>query len=375
MLDPHLVSTVRLHLATLHAPEVATRLLAEHGSPTAVFRLSPERIGAACGRARRARERLLAPDGERRAILEIRRCEQKGIRVCLPGGPGWPSSLDGLPEMPLVLFVEGSLDAAEPHAVGVVGSRRASPYGLRQARRFARELAAWGVPVVSGLARGIDGVAQQAALEAGGRTVAVLGSGLDRVYPPEHRAFAAEIAASGRGALVTEFPLGTPPRPHHFPRRNRLLSGLSRLLLVVEAGERSGSLITAEWALRQGRSVWVVPGRVDHPAARGSLSLLRDGAGPAIDPDDLRGELGLPLLGPGGASATAHGSDVAGQLVAEIGPVGERLARLFEEADEWSADDLASRLEMDPSALLPLLATLEISGRIARGLDGRIGLR
>ena len=368
--DREAIARVRLHLGTLHHGELAERLVARFGSAADVFTRPRRELVDIEGMTGRALERLLSAATARLAEGEVRRAEREGIRVLLSGREGWPPALIGLPQMPLVLFVRGGLEPRDTLSVGVIGSRRPSPYGMRQARRFAEALSGWGVAVVSGLARGIDGAAQQAALDAGGRTIAVLGSGLGRIYPPEHARLAARIVG-GRGAVISEFPFDSAPRSFHFPQRNRLLSGLSALLLVIEAGERSGSLITVDWALRQGKSVWVLPGRIDQPQALGALKLLRDGASPALAPEDLAFELGVTAAA-AGAEGKGAGSAAArtGSVASLPGPLGEGMARLFEEEDAWHADHIAARLEVEPSVLLAELARLEAEGHLLRDASG-----
>jgi DNA processing protein len=207
--------------------------------------------------------------------------------------PEYPAPLRNLPDPPPVLFVRGELSVADEWAVAIVGTRRATPYGRQVAEYLASALAEAGVSVVSGLARGVDGCAHRAALAAGGRTIAVLAHGLDTVYPPEHARLAQEIASSG--ALVTEFAPGTRPDAPNFPRRNRILAGLSQATVVVEAGHTSGALITADHALEQGRDVFAVPGNIFSPASQGSNRLIKEGARPVTNPRDLLEELHLSM--------------------------------------------------------------------------------
>jgi DNA processing protein len=253
------------------------------------------------------------------------------------------------------LWVRGRAELLRaPALVAIVGTRAPTPYGTSQAQRFARALAAAGVGVVSGLARGIDEAAHSAALEAGGATIAVLGSGVDRPWP------GGELAerVAREGALVSELEPGTPARRHHFPRRNRLISGLGDAVLVVEAAFASGSLITARWAADQGRTVLAVPGRVDHPMARGCHRLLREGALLAEDPEDVLRELGL--VGPTAASPDGQ--------VADAGPSAEWLAHL--RGETLSADELAERSGLPVRDLLAQLVQMELAGRVARGPGG-----
>jgi DNA processing protein len=233
-----------------------------------------------------ARAILEAPDPRR----ELDLARERGIEVLPCTGPGFPPGLRTLYDHPVVLYRRGTLQETDALAVGVVGSRQCTDYGIRQAGRFAQGLAGLRVTVVSGLARGIDTAAHRGALRAReGRTLAVLGSGLLRVYPPENARLLDEVCA--RGAALSEFPLLRGPETANFPRRNRLISGLSLGILVVEAAERSGALITADWALEQGRDVFCVPGSVENPMSRGCHRLIQQGARLAEDPLDVLEEL------------------------------------------------------------------------------------
>ncbi len=246
--------------------------------------------------------------------------------------------------------------------IAVVGARAATAYGLRVARELARELAGQGFAVVSGLALGVDAAAHEGALEAGGATVAVFASGLDRVHPARHRGLAERIVAAG-GTLVSEFPPGTPPLRGHFPRRNRLISGLSRAVVVVEARLRSGSLITARHALDQGREVLAVPGPVDAPTSAGTNELLRHGAAPLIDADDVRRVLGLPPVRTGGPAPGAGPRGPEG--------LGGVLYRSLQK-EPATADDLVRRTGCSPAELALALLELELAGLVESGRDGRL---
>ena len=199
-----------------------------------------------------------------------------GARLVLVGDAEYPASLRAVDLPPPFLLVRGQLSREDGLAVAIVGSRRGSAYGLRVAERLGADLGARGVTVVSGLARGVDTAAHRGTLGAGGRTVAVLGSGVDVVYPPENRRLAAEITAAG--AVVSQFPMGTAPLPHHFPARNRVIAGLTLGTVVVEAADRSGALITARLAGELGREVYAVPGNVSSPGSQGTNGLIQDGA-------------------------------------------------------------------------------------------------
>ncbi len=207
---------------------------------------------------------------------EFRLIEKLGLTILTVYEREYPVNLKEIYDPPVVLYVRGSLIPEDRPALAVVGSRRASHYGLQSARKLSYQLVSRGLTVVSGLARGIDTAAHRGALSAGGRTIAVLGSGLGNIYPPENKKLAEEIAASG--AVISEFPIRAVPDRQNFPLRNRLVSGLSLGVLVVEAGQRSGALITARLAMEQGRLVMAIPGRIDSFSARGTNSLIRDGA-------------------------------------------------------------------------------------------------
>ncbi len=292
---------------------------------------------------------------------EAEKCQTQQIRILIPSDPDYPAMLNFLPDPPLVLYLRGSLTETDRHAVAVVGARAASLYGLTQARRFCRDLAAQGMTVISGLARGIDQAAHEGALEIPyGRTVAVLGSGMDRVYPAENADLLNRTAE--RGAVLSEYALGTPPLSQNFPRRNRIISGLSLGVLVVEAHARSGSLITARMALEQGREVFAVPGPVDRPGFRGNHGLIKEGAWLAEDALDvlriLRGAL------PGMLPVSSHEPETA-EAVPELAVPEKPLPKNLP-AD---AVHLIHLLEQQPSTMDQLLETgqwapAELAGRL-----------
>jgi DNA processing protein len=228
------------------------------------------------------------------AAATIQLCRQHSINILTPADPSFPRLLQEIADPPSVLYLRGSLDPCDALSIAIVGTRTASHYGRAQAERFARVLSGAGLTIVSGLARGIDAAAHQGVMAAQtGRTIAVLSSGVLEVYPPQHTELAEHITQ--RGALISEMPPGTKPKKGMFPRRNRLISGLTLATLVIEASDRSGSLITARTAGEQGRDVFALPGLVTNPNARGSNRLIRDGAILVQDPDDLIESLG-PLV-------------------------------------------------------------------------------
>ncbi|MCS7021882.1 MAG: DNA-processing protein DprA [Gemmataceae bacterium] len=273
----------RDHLALALVPGLGPRLTAalleRFGSAAAARRATAEQlrciphIGPKL--ARQLADALHQVDGQVQRECEL--MARHGVRAVIRGRAGYPTPLLNIPTPPPLLFVKGTWEQRDMRAVAIVGTRQATPAGLRLAAQLARGLVRAGYTVVSGLARGIDAAAHQGALEGGGRTIAVLASGLGRIYPPEHDELARHIAPE-HGCLLSETPMQTPPQAGMFPARNRLISGLSQAVVLVEAGERSGALITAQHALEQGRELFAVPGSVDNPACAGCLALLRQGA-------------------------------------------------------------------------------------------------
>jgi DNA processing protein len=280
---------VRLSRSGLAARRL-NALLAHYGSPDAVFATPRRELGAAPGMTPAAAEKLLDPEAAR-IDGDLRLMERLGVRLVTTAASQYPPLLNQIFDPPAYLYVRGDLGDGDPCAVGIVGSRRCSPYGRTMADRLSRDLAAAGVTVVSGLARGVDTAAHTGALSAGGRTVAILGSGLASVYPSENRGLADRIAASG--AVVSEFPMTAGPDAWHFPARNRIISGWCQGVCVVEAPAASGALITAEFAMEQGRDVFAVPGPVTDPRSRGAHALIRDGACLVEDADDILSALGV----------------------------------------------------------------------------------
>ena len=220
--------------------------------------------------------------------------QEKGINLITLLDETYPARLKQIDQPPPVLYALGELAPKDEWAVAIVGTRRYTHYGRQAAEEIAAFLAQNGVTVVSGLARGVDSIAHRAALDAGGRTIAVLGSGVDQIYPAENRGLAAEMA--GRGAVLSDYALGTPPEAGNFPPRNRIIAGLSIAVVVVEAGERSGARITANFAVEQGREVFAVPGNIFSPQSKGTNQLIREGAHPLLAPEDLLEVLNLSMV-------------------------------------------------------------------------------
>jgi len=282
------------------------------------------------------------------------------------GSPAYPTALAGIQDPPPELWIKGQPETLAGALVAIVGSRAASPYGVEVARRLAADLARRGVTVVSGMARGIDSAAHLGALDGGGSTIAVFGCGIDVIYPAEHAALAERISL--HGAIVSEFPPGTPPRKMHFPQRNRIISGLSLAVVVVEAAEGSGSLITAEFALDQGRAVLAVPGNVLGGRNYGAHALLRDGAKLVECADDILEELPLGMRfggrdsGLGIRSLESKEPNRASQ---------DPVLRSMDEGETYDLDEIAQRCGIDRVRLLPRLIELELYGALRRVDGGR----
>ena len=222
------------------------------------------------------------------------RIYQLGISVLTWEDEGYPDRLRDIPQSPPVLYVKGALAPEDDWSIAIVGTRRITAYGRQVTEKIAARMAQAGVTVISGLARGIDGVAHKAALDSGGRTIAVLGSGVDQIYPPEHRKLAMKIIE--KGALVSDYPPGTKPEASNFPPRNRIISGLSMGTVIVEAGRRSGALITADFAAEQGKDVFAVPGNIFSPQSQGTNKLIRDGARVLLNPQEILETLDLTRI-------------------------------------------------------------------------------
>ena len=291
-----------------------------------------------------------------------------GMTAVAWGDAAYPPMLAAIADPPPILWLRGSIDALSPIAVAIVGSRAGSPYAVAVAEQLAADLAARGLAVVSGLARGVDSAAHRGALTSG-TTVAVLGSGADVVYPHEHVALAAAIMSAG-GAVVSELAPGTPPRKPFFPLRNRIISGLSRAVVIVEAGEKSGSLITARCALDQGRDVLAVPGNILSGRNRGGHSLLRDGARIVESADDVLEEIGLGRVGRRPAPRDPGELDGTSKAIPRDPPQDAVLAALIP-GEPSDLDTIAERTGLPPSKLLPRLLMLELGGSVLRAEGGR----
>jgi DNA processing protein len=336
------------------------QLLAAFGEPADVFRQPVERL-VAIGLRPDVAAALRAFDRWGQVEQRLRRLERVQGRVLTWTDDAYPARLRQIPDPPPFLYVRGDLLPEDDLAIAVVGSRSASSYGRQMTRALASGLAGLGITVVSGLARGIDAEAHQAALRAGGRTIAVLGSGLDVVYPPEHHALAGSVVKSG--AVITEFAPGTPPDAENFPARNRIISGLALGTLVVEAAEKSGSLITARMAGEQGREIFAVPGPVGG-RSRGVHQLIRQGAKLTERVEDIIEEIAPQLLAKlgGGIKVPSEEPDEVEQRLLASMP-----------SEPLHIDQIMTLMGWTAPKALETLLTLEIKGHV-RQLPGKLFL-
>jgi DNA processing protein len=325
------------------------KLLEAFGSPEGVLSAPKARIRET-GVLSTAQVNSLArgpdPDAVKKAVASLKACGAHAVGIT---DPGYPGALKATGDPPFALYVRGSLDGIEP-AVAIVGTRSPSAYGRETALGMARSLSAMGITVVSGLARGIDTAAHTGALEGDTNTVAVLGTGIDVPYPSENRALGDRIAR--RGAVVTEYPPGTPPDPGNFPRRNRIISGLSSGVVVVEAAMKSGALITARFAGEQGRLLMAVPGMVTNPRSLGPHHLIRQGAVLVRDADDVVMEIAPQVKRMiRDAERDVHAPDEVLELIA---------------GSPLSIDDIAKELDLDIIETTKRISLLELEGKIRR---------
>jgi DNA processing protein len=365
---------IALNMTPGVGPRAAARLLERFGSAEGVFgalraelerlRLRPEAV-----------ESIVLKDRHAEAARELERLRGiGGAEVLVLDDGAYPSALQEIPDPPVTLYVRGAWAASlESPCVGMVGSRRASTYGQNVALMLARELAARGVTVVSGLARGIDAAAHRGALEAGGRTVAVLGTGIDEVYPRDHRKLADEILGRG-GALVSQFPLGTPPVAENFPYRNRIISGLSLGVVVVEASEKSGSLITARLAMEQNREVFAVPGNITSKNSFGTNYLIKSAGAKLVQTwQDVAAEfppdLAARLLPPEPKKGAAETATPAGLSESE-----RAVFRLLRADEPLHIDAIADASRLPVHELTGVLLALELR-ELVRQLPGKSFVR
>jgi len=358
--DPaHLAWWLRLSLTEGVGPATARRLLAAFGLPGQLWQTDARALAGAVPPALAARLRQPPTPALRTQIAAtLAWLQQPGHALLTLADAAYPPALLEIPDPPVLLYLRGDPALLRAEALAVVGSRNATAQGIAHASRFSRELSQAGLTIISGLALGIDAAAHEGGLDGPGATVAVIGTGIDIVYPRRHEALAERIAALG--CIVSEFPLGAPPLASNFPRRNRLISGLARAVLVVEAAAQSGSLITARMAAEQGRDVFAIPGSIHAPLAKGCHQLIRQGAKLVETIQDILDEL-----------PSRQAVRTASALPVQQGQQGvggdDALASLVMQAmahDPVDTDTLAARCGLEAAALAGLLLTLELAGRI-----------
>jgi DNA processing protein len=341
--------------------ELAARL----GGARAVFHSQPRTLAELGGSA--AASAVEAYTGWAGLQLSRRRARELGLSIATLASPEYPANLRSISDPPLILYYCGAEPAELQPAVAVVGSRRASRYGKRIATAIARQLAAAGATVVSGLAVGVDTAAHEGAL-AVGRSIGVLAGGIDRIYPSGNGRLARELAE--RGALLTEYPPGTPTLAHHFPIRNRIITGLASVTVVVEGAVRSGSLVSARLAAEQGREVFAVPGNIDSETSAGTNRLIRDGCAPLLEAADVLEVLGLAPI----ASGSAAGAPNEAAVAALGDPQAARILGLLDDTPTHP-DELALACGLDGARILELLTALELEGLAERCSGGRFARR
>lgn len=343
---------LRLCLVPGIGPERQRSLLANFGPPTQIFAAGRTALAAVIGD--RLAAALLSADN--RALIDRARAwsEEPGNAVLTLADAAYPQALLETSDPPSLIYIKGRAELLNRPALAIVGARNASPQGEQNAEAFARALSEEGISIVSGLALGIDTAAHRGALAAVGSTIAIVGTGADRIYPARNAALARQIAETG--VILSEFPLGTAPSAHNFPRRNRIIAGLARGVLIVEAALESGSLITARLAVEQGREVLAIPGSIHSPLARGCHKLIKDGAKLVESAQDVLEEMHwlARTLSTKTTPTTAPSSDEEAEVLAKMG------------YDPVDADTLATRAVLTPDALFAILTMLELDGRIQR---------
>ncbi len=334
------------------------KLIARFGTAEAVFRATKRELTEIEGIARLPVSAILSFTGWDAVQREVEKVDGAGAAIIGLEDASYPARLREVYDAPPVLYMKGSLTGQDERAVAVVGSRNSSRYGLISAEGIARGLAARGVTVVSGMARGIDSAAHMGALRENGRTIAVLGSGIDVIYPAENRALFHEIAE--HGAVITEFPLGTGPETTNFPRRNRIISGISLGVVIVEASPNSGALITAKLALDQNREVFAVPGNITSMRSRGTHALIREGAKLVESAEDVIEELGFGLAG---AAAGRTGGGVPPALIEDLSETQRAVLRCVEDGPV-SIEAIIEDSGFVSQDVLTILLDLELKGLV-----------
>ncbi len=363
--DEGLADALRLSLVAGVGPRLRKALLEEFGTASAVLAAAPSDLRRVPGIGAELTRRIAVARTDIDVQAELDLCAANGIAILSEQDSAYPRVLREIHDPPGILFMRGDLLPADAIAIAIVGARHATHYGLTQAERLAGSLARAGITIVSGLARGIDGAAHRGALAAGGRTLAVLGSGLLNLYPPEHAELAHDVARNG--AVISESPPRSPPLSGAFPQRNRIISGLSLGVVVVEASTQSGALISARHAMEQGREVFAVPGRVDSRMSRGCHRLIRDGAKLVETADDILEELG-PLVAPTSSATGEAVHHPAELLLNEI----EKQVLSHVSSEPTAIDAVVTASGLPTGQLLATISALEMRHLVRRLGGSRI---
>ncbi len=357
--DEHLLDALQLNLVPGVGPKVREALGASFGSMADVLSASRDQLLQVPGVGRKLAEAIVRANHSEDAQRELHRCRELGLKLYRRGAADYPRMLSETHDPPSVLYCRGALEPRDELAVAIVGSRRCTHYGRQQSEHFSAALARAGITIVSGLARGVDAAAHRAAVAAGGRTIAVLANGLGSIYPPEHRQLADEIVPCG--AVLSEFSLDTEPKPGHFPQRNRIISGLSLGVIIIEASRRSGALHTARHAMEQGREVFAVPGRIDSLASEGCHDLIRDGVQLIRNVDDVLESLG-PLMGP---LQTGDHEQIHSPRELTLSDQERQILNLLS-SEPQHVDEILQNCPLESSRVLATLTVLEMKRMVQR---------
>lgn len=356
---PEQIAFLQLSLVEGIGIRMMSRLLQRFGTPSNVLRATLRELENVCRIGPKLASNIRNPDMPRRTEEVLQICETQNIEILYPFDRRIPSLLMEIPDPPVLLYMQGAFTPEDSLSIGLVGTRHATAYGRYMAERLTKGLCNYGCTIVSGLARGIDGVCHRKAIDAGGRTIAVLGSSLTEIYPPEHKDLANRII--DHGVLLSETPPKAKPKPGVFPQRNRIISGLSLGIVVIEAAERSGSLITARHAGEQGRDVFAVPGQASAPTSRGSNRLIRDGALLVQDAEDIMEHLG-PLTK---TVKLSSGDNIQQPNELTLNEVERQVLQAIE-GHASDIDQIVMQSGLPVSRVLSTLSVLEIQGVILR---------
>lgn len=338
----------------LYQPAIE-KLMSVYADPEEIYKSSEEQILATGAVSPKQAHEIMISKNNYRSIYKLDKLKKDGIRFVYYGSEEYPETLAMIPDKPFSLYVKGKLPDPDFPSCGIIGARKCSGYGREMTMRFSQTLASCGIQIISGMALGIDTCASRGALEAGGRTFVILGSGIDVIYPPQNIELYYQIIMNN-GGVISEYPQGTPPVGWQFPHRNRLISALSDKLLVMEARNQSGTLTTVSFALAQGKDVYALPGRITDPVSEGCNKLIADGAGVLLDPGQLAKELTGRIVHPGYAGNSSERAAKAGLS----GPQ-EAVWKALDYTPKMT-DQIAAECGMEISGVSRILAELELSG-------------